>query len=127
MSQRSSKIGSCAQCDRRDVDVSFDAASRKYLCRVCWPLPVRKASNSDWEERYDGRMPKESEILELRNDLYGIRVEDDRQHPGDFVVVCPEHGLVAGELTSYDARSLCAEHKDGHVPLAELPVLSPQQ
>ena len=115
-SGRLSKDGFCAQCQSRDVVVQWDDGSKMWLCRTCWPLPVRKTPKTEWEQAWDARNPTEAARLALRDTLYGIRIEDDEKHPSSFVVRCPSHGIVGMDLMIVPARRLLDDHIDEHVP-----------
>ena len=72
----------------------------------------------DFERRWKIMVPTYSGQQRLRDQLYGIRVEDDPhpQHAGGFGVVCPEHGSIGDDLTIVQARELCATHQEQHAP-----------
>ena len=116
MSERLVKEGWCKQCSRSDIGVSWHPGSRAWYCVDCWPALKEKKQH---EERRESRMPTWHELQRLRDQMYGYRTEDDPRSPGDFVAICPEHGVIAGGLTVVGARRERDNHELSH------PVRSP--
>lgn len=132
MTDRLTKNGWCKQCSRSDIEVSWHPGSRAFYCTDCWPkLPSKEetvASEQDsknrkaaaefyerWNagvERNYGRDAREAE--RLRDQLYGIRIEDDPVHEASFLAVCPEHGTLGTDLMLTAARVLRDEHMIQH-------------
>lgn len=63
-------------------------------------------------------MPTSRELAQLRDQVYGIRVEDDphEEHAASFVVVCPEHGVLGDDLWILPVRTLRDNHELSHAP-----------
>ena len=59
-------------------------------------------------------MPTWDELSRLRDQMYSFRVEDDPRSPGDFGVICPEHGVVERGLTVAAARRERDNHELSH-------------
>ena len=82
-----------------------------------------KQEATDYTRRWDAMRPTWREHQRLRDNLYGIRVEDDPHpaHAGGFAVCCPEHGWIGDDLTIAVARSTRDAHELVHNPQGELP------
>lgn len=104
-----SKEGNCTKCNRSEIMVSWHPATRSWFCRDCWP-----ALNEPKQERRESQIPTLRELQRLRDHLYGIRVEDDPHHLSAFVAICPEHGLLDGDLSLVAARRLRDNHELTH-------------
>ena len=101
------KDGWCRQCSRSDVPVSWHPGSRAWYCTDCWP---RLTEKSQQEERRESRLPTAAQLAHSCDLLYGFRLEDSPSHPGCFIAICPEHGVLADELTLADARAGLSAH-----------------
>ena len=112
-----SKRGTCGSCLEQDVEVRWHIGSRQWYCVSCWPrpkdvvTPARLPAGRSWE---DG-VPARSQMLEMRDGLFGIRVEDSESAVAHFRVRCPEHGWLADGLGIGQARRLCDDHRAAHM------------
>lgn len=64
-------------------------------------------------------VPTTAELSRLRSKLYGLRVADDPQHPAAFVAICPQHKVIARDLTMAQARKAICDHGEAMHPQAE--------
>ena len=114
MSERLTKHGSCAQCQRSDLNVSWHPGSRTFYCNDCWPSLHESRS----EEKRTARLETFGQLTQRRDRLYGFRVEDDphAEHVGSFVAICPEHGVLGDDMTITIARRARDNHVLSHSP-----------
>lgn len=64
-------------------------------------------------------VPTIPELSRLRAKLYGLRIADDPQHPAAFVAICPQHKVLARDLTMAQARQAICDHGEAMHPLPE--------
>jgi hypothetical protein len=115
---RPEKRGDCSKCKREPIQITWHRETSQWYCADCFPVlpeieqPLSQKSREylkHWDEMIEKHYgPKAAQ------DYRGVRVDDSRRFPGDFTVICPEHGIVADELRIQQARKLCDDHQLSH-------------